>query len=207
MIVSVLSLYILEENFPFQTFTFERGNCIIEEGTSPTSIYILIEGGVKCVIKGKKKRVVQLFFPGDIIGLSEILNNEDFAYSIIAMTNCKIHLIEKEMFLGKLNNNPLEIFPLMKTLCNRINNAEQKLVKRSENTNKRLIELLINLSNLSSNNKNIDISIGERELSNLMDVSKRKIHKSLLKLYEEGILKVSDENIIISDKIKLLSFD
>ena len=205
--MAILSLNILEEKFPFETFTFNRGDCILEVGTPPAGISILIEGGVKCVINGIRKKVVQLYFPGDIFGLSEILNNEDFSFSIIAMTNGKIHLIEKEMFLGKLNNNPLEIFPLMKTLCNRITNAEQKLINRSVTTNKKLMDLLINLSNLSPNSRNIDISIGERDLSNLMDVSKRKIHQSLLKLSKEGILRITNENIIISDKKKLQSFN
>ncbi len=206
-ILSSQNLNILEEKFPFDTFTFGQGDCIIDAGATPAGISILIEGGLKCVINCKKKRVIQLLFPGDILGLSEILNNEDFAFSVKAMTNGKIHLIDKEIFLGKLNNNPLEIFPLMKTLCNRINNAEQKLINKSENTDKKLVDILMNLSNLSDGSRNIDISIDERELSNLIDVSKRKIHQSLLKLSKEGVLRISSDSITISDKSKLMSFN
>ncbi len=92
-----------ENNFSPEVRTFLAGDTIMKEGSSGSTVYLLLEGIAESFIKDEK---FQDIFQDQAIGAISVLSGVPQHATVVAMTDCFVAVLSKEQFIEHANKNP-----------------------------------------------------------------------------------------------------
>lgn len=101
------------------------GTVLFREGQQPDGVYVVREGLVDLLYSSKSGAVRPLgaAVEGQILGLSGVLSGKPFDCTATARSLCTVGFVEKQAFLGLLDNNPALWFPVVQTISSDINSC------------------------------------------------------------------------------------
>lgn len=102
---------------------FEPGATLFCEGDDPVGIYVIQSGSVDLLFsardgKAKPLRVAQT---GQVLSLSCVVNRRSHDCTAIAQTACQVSFIERDDFLGALEEHPAVWFSVLRLLSSDLN--------------------------------------------------------------------------------------
>lgn len=106
--------------------SFTAGTVILREGEPGDHMFVVMEGDLSVMIKGK---VIATASPGDIIGEMALINSEIRSASVIAETDCVLADIDRSSFDSLLKYVPDFTIHVMNVLAGRLG-AAYDLIKR-----------------------------------------------------------------------------
>ena len=119
---------LLIDKFENKTFrTYLKGDCILDQGNSPDEIFFILSGKVIIGNTFNKDKISSHYelSDGDIMGIENVLRNEKYSHSAIAVHDTNVMVISKDEFLSlKGINDEFNIW-LLKYLSNRISQLEE----------------------------------------------------------------------------------
>jgi CRP-like cAMP-binding protein len=186
---------------------FRKGENLTKQGAFASYVLFVIKGLVRQFVEGDGERNFNLSIiqSGDFIGLSALFGNPIFNYSSIAITDTVVYLVEKEALLQIIKKNSTFSYDIIKHY-NEQNNSLFEIIKciQYKQMNGRLADALLYLSSDQFYGHEIFSNLSRKDLADFAGISTESTVKLLKQFEKEGLLKLDEKNIIISNKLVLL---
>lgn len=186
--------------------TFKKNEIILKQGNQPTHIAFMQSGIVKFNYENElnKNIILSLVAGPKILGGANLFHKDHNLFSIIAVEECKITLIDSKVLLDLLTNNgkfavallqmALEMFK--KSILNFISLAN----KQKEG---RIADIILYLSENVYNSNSFNLSLTRKELSEFACCSPENVIMTLSKWQTEKIIDISKKHVEILNMEKL----
>ncbi|MGL6022726.1 MAG: Crp/Fnr family transcriptional regulator [Chitinophagaceae bacterium] len=190
---------------------YKKGNSLFIEGHFAKGIYIIQKGKVKLAYTGinEKEQIIRLMKKGDLVGYRALINDEPYQASAVAIEDCFICFIPKDLFLDVLQKSPMMCFNIAKLLCKDLKFAEQRIVSLTQkNMRERMADALlffIKEYGFSKDGQTIDVIFSRSEISDFVGTSIESAIRILSEFQKDKIIELDRKKINIINYNKLLN--
>ena len=189
---------------------FKKGETILKQGHQPTHIAFLQKGIAKFNFQSNNNKNTILTFVSapKILGGANLFYKDNNLFSIIAVEDCEVYLIESDILYHLMKNNgnyAVALFQLASEMFKRsILNFISVANKQKE---ARIADVFIYLSEEIYSNTSFKLSLTRKEISEYACCSVENVIMTLSKWQHEGIVSASGKNfdILDIDKLKIIS--
>ncbi len=97
--------------------TFSKGDTIFKNGDKGTVMYGIIEGTIEMYVDGQ---VIEVIEQGDVFGQGALVHEDHLrASTVIAKTDCKVAVLNREHFLFAVQQTPMFALEVMRSYSDR----------------------------------------------------------------------------------------
>lgn len=196
----------LDELADEKTYTkYSKGEFIFKEGTRPFGIFCLNSGKVKLVKAGEDGRnhILRLHRQGDLLGYRSLFSETGYNASAIALEECQICFIPRELFLKFIKEDSDLAFELLKMLSDDLKRADTHLTNLAQKpVRERAAEALIFIQEtygFADDGKTIDAIFTREDIANIVGTATETIIRVLSDFNKEGAVMLKGKKIIIPD--------
>lgn len=189
-----------------KTFTkYSKGEYIFKEGTRSFGIFCLNSGKVKLVKAGEDGRnhILRLHRQGDLLGYRSLFSETGYNASAIALENCQICFIPRDLFLKLVKDDSELAFDLLKMLSDDLKKADTHLTNLAQKpVRERAAEALIFIQEtygFTEDGKTIDALFTREDIANIVGTATETIIRVLSDFNKEGVIILKGKKIIIPD--------
>jgi len=191
---------------------YPKGQIIFSSGQKTNEVYYIISGFVKIYRTTEDGRQVSvaLRYPGDFIGLAEVLSNSfERGYSAEAMDKVKLLITWQEPFKKMLADMPDFSSKLMELMSDRLRQAQNTIYDFIMNpTQGRLALVLLEMAERSGfpgedGLINVSLRVTQEELACVIGASRQTVSSLLNLLKEDGSVKYEGREIVAVESSKL----
>jgi CRP-like cAMP-binding protein len=184
---------------------FNVGEVIIRRGVLANHIPFLIEGLVKIeFVNDNKLATVALVQSNSFIGIVCCFAFEKFDFTVTAIENSKVSLLEKEVFINFIRKNGEFSLALIKHMSGVANGMLHRLTRMSQKNIEGALSIIILDFAAIYNSTTFTLPMKRKELAEMLDYSKESVINTLSKYNSEGIINVDGKKIEILDMEKLV---
>jgi len=188
---------------------FKKGETILKQGSLPTHIAILEKGVVKFNFENewKKNLILTIVSAPKILGGANLFYQSNNLFSIIAIENCDVILIESNQVINLMKRNAGFSFATLqltsemykKTILNFISLA-------SKHKEGRIADIIIYLAENVYFDHKFTLSLSRKELAEFAGCSTENVIMTLSRWHKEGIINLASKSIEIKEleKLKLI---
>jgi len=187
---------------------FKKGETICKQGTDATHALYLAKGTVKLYIEGKKNLILKLIKAGEYIDLQTLFGDKSYKYSVAAMDDTMVCMINSELLSKLAKGNPEYMFELTKTISDSGNYVYKKISDISRKQLRgRLADTILYLRDEIYNSDEFDIGMTRKELAELSSMSMENAVRILSEFKKDEIISINGKlfKILQPDILKKLS--
>ena len=181
---------------------------LFAEGNHPNALYFLNKGRVKTYKTNEEGReyITNLYKDGDFIGYLDLLEEQAYRESAVALEDSEICIIPKEDFYSLLHTNREVANKFIKILSDNLADKEERLLQLAYNSvRKRVAEALLLVDKQykkePDQKQNSQVAISREDLANIVGASKETVIRTLTDFKEEKLIS------IVGSKITILNYD
>ena len=185
---------------------FRKGDSLTKQGAFTSYILFVINGLCKQYIEGtdSKNFNMKIVQPGEFVGLSAVFTKNIFNYSTVAITDCSAFLIEKDAIAKVVQKNGLFGLNIIKLYCEQNSNLFSTLhTILYKQMNGRISEALLYLNSIKELHPDIFLLLSRKDIADFAAISTESAVKLLKGFEKDGLIGLSDKDIIINDKKSL----
>jgi len=186
---------------------FRKDDNLTKQGAFASYVLFIIDGFAKQYLEGDgiKNYNLRIIKPGEFVGLSAVFSENTFNYSSVALTHCRVFLVEKEAIATVVKQNGMFGFNIIKRYCeqntNLLNTVRNLMYKQM---NGRMADTLLYIDSLKSENPKIFQLLSRKDLADFAGISTENTVK-LLKMFEkERLIVLNEKDIRIVNQATLL---
>lgn len=189
---------------------YKKGETIFKEGTRPFGVFCLQKGKVKLVKNGEDGRdhILRLHRAGDLLGYRSLFSNAGYNASAIALEDCDVCFVSREVFLESLKRNSELSFEMLQLLAEDLRRADIHLTNLAQKpVRERAAEALLFIQEtygFAADGKTLNASFSREEIANIVGTATESIIRVLSEFNKEGIVVLKGKKISIPD-VKSLS--
>ena len=194
--------------------TFKKGEVVFSQGEKANKLYIVCTGKIKIfknLMEGKEQ-ILYILSGGDFIGAFNLLKEDQFDFSAVALETTEISMLEKSAFDKVMISNPEITLKIFEKAYERIIKAES-LVERlsSSNPDAKVIGLLLDLASdfgtpTGDGGMILELTISREEMGSYAGIARENMSRKLQMFDEMGLIKLMrTKKILIKDMSQLKS--
>lgn len=188
-----------------EVYTYERGECIFQQGQVPCYLYYLLSGHVTIYQEGigGRSQVIRMVEPNATFGYYASFNQEPYQSTAIAGSDIIVATLPLSMVFHLIwENNAFamifikELSALLGTSINRTINLTQKRIRA------RLADSLIAIRNrygFDANNKTLAIALSRNDLAQMSNMTTSNAIRTLSTFAQEGLVAIEGRKISLLD--------
>lgn len=179
---------------------FRKGDNLTKQGAFASYVLFVIKGLAKQYLENEttKSFNLRIIQPGEFVGLSSVFSKNTFKYSSVALTDCQVYLIEKEIITKVIQQNGMFGFNLMKRYCEQntglyetVNNLLYKQM------NGRMADTLLYMNNLKTEHTEIFQLLSRKDIADFAGISTESAVKLLKSFEKDGLIELNEKDINI----------
>ncbi len=187
---------------------YNKGERIIKEGTQIEDFIYLKSGLVKLfrTDKNKKEQIITIAKPFDYVSLLSVFSNKTYNYSVTAIENSVICLLEMGQIqnLLKVNGNyATGLIEHMSEVTDRI--ILESLEIRKRNLRGRVAYLLLYFFDEVYNSNEYELPLSRKEIGEYIGMTTENIIRTLSEFRKDKIISINGKTIEIRDLNSLRS--
>jgi CRP-like cAMP-binding protein len=187
---------------------YKKNEYIFKEGSYASGVFCINGGKVKVSMLGDegKEQIVRLAKPGDIIGYKALLSAGKYSASAIAIEDCNVCFIPKEIFTEILKKDAVLSFEMMKILSDELRKAEEKITHLAQKpVRERMAETILFLKETYGTDveENINVSLSREEIANIVGTATETAIRLLSEFNKDNMIELSGKKIKILNTNKL----
>ncbi|MCF6184417.1 MAG: Crp/Fnr family transcriptional regulator, partial [Bacteroidales bacterium] len=185
-----------------------KGEKICKKGTDAKHALYLAKGMVKLYIEGKKNWILKLIKAGEYIDLQTLFGDKTYKYSIAAMDDTMVCMINSEHLRGLAQKNSAYLYELTKTISNSGNYFYKKISDISrKHLRGRLADTLLYLADEIYHSEEFNIGMTRKELAELSSMSMENAVRILSEFKADKVISINGKRMTILqyDILKKLS--
>ena len=191
---------------------FRAGTLIGAKGDPGSSMMAVLVGQVVIsVLSVEGKQVVlNMIHEGEIVGEIALLDGKERSADMTASTNCELLVIERRSFLPLLDR-PALTRELLRVLCEKVRRTSEQVedvlfLDVEARIAKALLRLMQNRNATPKPGARVVLRISQRDLGNLVGVSRESVNKQLQAWRRSGIIDLENGAIVIRNAAALEEF-
>lgn len=190
--------------------SYKKGQTIFNEGAYPFGLFCINAGKIKISKNGDDGRdiIVRLAKPGDIIGYKALLTAERYSASAVAIDDCDVCFIPKDLFLRVLKTDANLSLELIKMISSELNKVEMKVAHLAQKpVRERVAETLLFIKEtygLEADQITLNVRLSRDEIANIVGTATESAIRILSEFKKEGIISLDGKKIGIIDHSKLI---
>ena len=188
------------------TRTYQMNEIILLEGEVNTDFYIILSGRVKVsnISPDQKEYILTFINEGDHFGEISLMDGYPSTANIIAAGECRIFKIHSNEFYDLLNKYPDIPINMLKTVNERIREADAKIKTLTISTaEEKVASMLIDLAEKYGKEINGSVKIRnfplQRTMANMAGVARETISRQMHQFMEKNMIKIDNKTIRIPD--------
>jgi CRP/FNR family transcriptional regulator, cyclic AMP receptor protein len=177
---------------------------IYQKGASARALFVIMRGQVKISASARDSRhvVLQLLGEGDVFGEAALLDGRQRIVDATAAADCELLVLDKHDVLPLLRDNPDMALRVIALLCERLRRTTELVedmifLGRPARLAKKLLQLAE--SGCRSATRGIRIKVSQRELGNMLGLSRESINKQLAAWQRAGSIELERAAITLID--------
>ncbi|MFN8436632.1 MAG: response regulator [Cytophagales bacterium] len=187
---------------------FKKKQELYTEGNSANYLYFIVSGKVKTFKTNDdaKEYIIGLHKAGDFLGYFNLLEDQAYSESAMALDESEICMIPKQEFFALVNSNISIANKFIKLLANDVKENEDRLIKLAYNSvRKRVAESILMLNdNFNSNSgSKFTMPISRDDLASIAGASKETVIRTISDFKDENLIDISGSKITIINEDKL----
>ena len=113
---------------------YEDGECIVEQGNTGDSMFVVQGGCVEVIQNSRKGREQHLAFleSGDFFGEMAVFEKEVRSATVRAAGEARVLKIDKRALLTRIREDPLLAVNLLKTMSHRIRQLDEEIARHKK---------------------------------------------------------------------------
>ena len=179
---------------------FSAGEFLCLEGDLSSSLYI-VKSGTLCGTSSKNNPAKpKVFEPGAIIGVSSLLENAPWDYTLRALEDCEIDVVNRESLDQALEKGPAWLNSIISFLIKRNHVSEEN--KRKNDLVQALPSLLYIFAKLleGSTDNTVSITLLAQRAGLVNGTQEEEVYKLLHKLQDLKVLKIQGDRVQVQSK-------
>ncbi|HEY7231024.1 MAG TPA: Crp/Fnr family transcriptional regulator [Pseudolabrys sp.] len=184
------------------TSKIKKGAIIFRKGDVGSRLYAVRTGAVRISAPSEqgKDAIFNLILPGELFGEIAFLDGGQRTADAVAIDNCELMIIERRDFIPLIQDDPELAVRLIKVLCARLRKTSEQVedivfLGLPNRLAKVLLHLYRPSEEAAPKNK---IQITQREISQMIGVSRESANKQLQAWQRRKWLKLERGGIVIS---------
>jgi CRP/FNR family transcriptional regulator, cyclic AMP receptor protein len=186
--------------------TFKSGAVVFRKGDLDTDLMILASGRVKLSATSNDGRefLVNIVEHGHMFGEIAVIDGNPRSYDATTLAQCEILVVRRADLIPFLGSRPKLCLTFLTALCERLRRSESQ-VQASVflGSGARLARQLLHLARLHGRREGdaitIELAISQRDLANLIGMSRETINKQLCKWRSAGIIWFRGSSYVVLD--------
>ncbi|MFQ5702915.1 MAG: Crp/Fnr family transcriptional regulator [Gemmatimonadales bacterium] len=185
-----------------QQRSFPKNSVILFQDDPGAALYIVERGQVKVVITAEDGREVILSIrsKGDFFGEMSLIDDEPRSAHVIAVEDSEIMILRREDFKMCLQEIPQIAAGLLRALCKRLRQADNKISSLVlQDVPSRVAGLLLQLAD-ENDGENITQRLTHHMIAQMIGSSRETVSRTMRDLTSKGIIQTGRKTIRISDR-------
>ncbi|MBN1253537.1 MAG: Crp/Fnr family transcriptional regulator [Bacteroidales bacterium] len=180
---------------------YKKGETIIKEGTSVSSIYYILDGLVKLYLEGSNKNImIKVLNSSDFLGLTSLFGDKTYNFSATALSDTTICSIELDNIRNLFAKSCKFAHESARWYCENYNLMFTKCYNLGlKQLNGRLANTLIYLNEEKFKSDDIYTHLTRKDLAELSGTSVESVVRILSEFNDEKIIKISGKKIEITN--------
>ncbi len=197
-------MILLEENHV--VLTYKKGENLCKQGTLASHIIFICCGLVKIYMENENSSLILKVLPsGNMIGLTALLDGSQvFRYSASAYQECRVRLIDINVFKKIILQNPYFAKEVINILCENLIQTQTRFYSYTQKQSYgKLADTLICLSCNIFKCSEFELNLTRKELAELTGLTPESVIRILSKFKADNLIQMKGKTIIINDLDKL----
>lgn len=193
-----------------QEIFFKRGEIIKREGDPVDSFLYLRKGLVKQykTDSNHKDHILSINHPGDFVSLLSIFSEKEYKYSIAALEDTLVCLVDVEVLRYLVSSNGKFSLHLMKKMSQISDSIIESRFEQSQKQVKgRVAHLLLSLANQVYHKNEFMMHLTRREIGELISITTENTIRTLSEFRKEGIIEIDGKKVTLLDIDRLMSIN
>ncbi|MCO5268044.1 MAG: Crp/Fnr family transcriptional regulator [Brumimicrobium sp.] len=188
---------------------YHKGEFIFKEGTNTYGVYCLLKGKVKLVKRGEDGRdhILRLYRTGDILGYRSFFGTSGYNASAVAIEDCEVSFIDREVFLQNLEDNYFLTFEMLKIFAKELKRTDIHLTNLAQKpVRERAAEALLFIHQtygFTEDGKTLNASFSREEIATIVGTATESIIRVLSDFNKDGLIELNGKEIAIPNIAKL----
>jgi CRP/FNR family cyclic AMP-dependent transcriptional regulator len=178
----------------------KRGTTIFRKGDPGTELIAVLSGSVRISAPAADGReaVLNLIREGEIFGEIALLDGQPRSADAVAVSDCEIMVVDRREFIELVRKQPEFAFKLIETLCARLRRTSEQVEDLMFlDLPMRLAKALLRLADEVEGGWPRKVAVTQRELSQLIGMSRESTNKQLRHWAQTGLIKVARGHIVV----------
>jgi CRP/FNR family transcriptional regulator len=186
---------------------FRKGENLTKQGAFASYVLFVLEGLSKQHLEGEasKQMNLRIIRPGEFVGLSAVFGKSTFNYSVVALTDTKVFIIEKSALAKLVQQNGMFAYSIIRRYCDHntllydtIRNLTYKQM------NGRLADALLYIDSVNDGTGDVFTLLSRRDIADFAGISTESTVKLLKTFEKDGIIKLDEKSISIENRDVLM---
>ncbi len=186
--------------------SFARNDTIIGAGDPTDSLYIVINGRLKVLMRDEQKRevILAILGPGEFFGEMGLLDDSPRSASVVTLEPCELLGISKTDFKQCLAQNSDLSLTVMRGLVKRLREADQKIGSLAlMDVYGRVARLLLQMAEDVNGEKVIVKKVSKQDIAKMIGASREMVSRVMRDLELGGYIEVRGRSVVLRDNILL----
>jgi CRP-like cAMP-binding protein len=183
--------------------TVEKGATIFAKGDPGTGLFAILDGQVKIISFSThgKYAVFNVLSAGDIFGEIALLDGGERTADVVAITECKLLVIERHEFLPLVHSRPEVAQKLIEMLCGRLRHTSRQVEEvMFLDLSAKLARALLRLGESADDG---EVALTQSELAQIVGASRESTNKQLRDWEESKWIHLERGRVILIDRRSL----
>jgi len=191
-------------DFEHIDINYSKGDMIFKQGTIAPHVMLLKEGLIKIFLEHDNKRQTICLEKEGFIGLESMYADQHFQYSVMALTDVKVCLIEIKEFQKQVLENGNLGAALITDLNKRSHYLYQRIIALTrKQAHGRIADIILCLSGRIFESDEFTIPCKQKELADMAAMSAESLSRILKDFKDDGVVTVSGKHVSVLDRKKL----
>ncbi|HVO94114.1 MAG TPA: Crp/Fnr family transcriptional regulator [Terriglobales bacterium] len=184
--------------------SFRAGQTIFLMGASGDSMMAVLDGTVRISVPSPegKEIVLAIIQPGEVFGEIAVLDGKERTAEATAMTDCTLAVLERRDVMTFLESNPSGWPRLVDLLCARLRHSDRQIAEMAflqlpVRLAKALLRMADMAAGLAGARAGARIRLTQRELGNIVGMTRESVNKCLREWQRKGIIRIEDNEIVV----------
>lgn len=187
---------------------YKKGEVIFFEKEQGEGLFFIKSGKVKItkIVESGDEQILHILKQGKIFAEVVLFDGGNYPATAIAMEDSQIGILRNSDIERLITEIPEIAFEILKVMSKRLRRAQKTIRNLGlKNTKSRTASILLQLAkehgldSLNENQVEINLSLSQQELANLIGASRETISRILGKLKKKDLITTSRQQIIIKD--------
>lgn len=187
---------------------FTKNQTIFFEEETGDSVFFLEKGRVKVfkISASGSQQILDIFNPGEVFGEVVLFGINSYPATAVALEPVKVTVLNRDKFRDFFNQNPKIGWGMLKVMAAKLYNLQRRIKDLGlRDSRGRLAALLLEMSNnigITGKNKEkewFDLKINQQEMADIIGVSRETVSRTLGFFRDEGLIKLKDKQLLITD--------